>query len=39
MPDGGFYLWLNVGNGEKITKELWNKKGIKVMPGSYLSKD
>ena len=38
MPDGGFYLWLNVGNGEEITKELWNKKGIKVMPGSYLSR-
>ena len=38
MPDGGFYLWLNVGNGEKITKELWKKKGIKVMPGAYLSR-
>ena len=38
IPDGGFYLWLNVGEGEKITKILWNKKKIKVMPGSYLSK-
>ena len=38
IPDGGFYLWLNVGNGEKITKELWKKKGIKVMPGAYLSR-
>ncbi|MBT4109490.1 MAG: aspartate aminotransferase, partial [Pelagibacterales bacterium] len=38
MPDGGFYLWLNVGNGEEITKELWSKKGIKVMPGCYLSR-
>ena len=37
IPDGGFYLWLNVGNGEKITKLLWKEKGIKVMPGSYLS--
>ena len=37
-PDGGFYLWLNVGNGEKITQELWRKEGIKVMPGSYLSR-
>ena len=25
-PDGGFYLWLNVGNGEKITQELWRKE-------------
>ena len=38
MPDGGFYLWLNVGNGEKITQELWKEEGIKVMPGSYLSR-
>ena len=38
LPDGGFYLWLNVGNGEKFTKLLWKEKGIKVMPGSYLSK-
>ena len=38
IPDGGFYLWLNVGNGEKITQRLWAEKGIKVMPGSYLSR-
>jgi len=38
MPDGGFYLWLNVGNGEKVTQELWKREGIKVMPGSYLSR-
>jgi N-succinyldiaminopimelate aminotransferase len=38
IPDGGFYIWLKVGNGEKITKELWRQKGIKVMPGAYLSK-
>jgi aspartate/methionine/tyrosine aminotransferase len=38
MPDGGFYIWLKVGNGEKITKELWKQKKIKVMPGAFLSK-
>jgi len=37
IPNGGFYLWLNVGNGEKATKLLWHKKAIKVMPGAYLS--
>ena len=37
IPDGGFYLWLNVKNGEKITKLLWREKNIKVMPGAYLS--
>ena len=38
LPDGGFYLWLKVGNGEKMTKLLWKEKRIKVMPGAYLSK-
>ena len=38
LPDGGFYIWLEVGNGEKFTKLLWKEKGIKVMPGAYLSK-
>jgi N-succinyldiaminopimelate aminotransferase len=39
IPDGGFYLWLNVGNGEKTTQELWNKERIKVMPGAFLSRE
>ena len=38
LPDGGFYLWLKVGDGEKFTKLLWKEKGIKVMPGAYLSR-
>ena len=37
-PDGGFFLWLNVGNGEKACLELWQKAAIKVLPGSYLSR-
>lgn len=35
-PDGGFYLWLDVGNGEQATQKLW-EKGIKVLPGKYLA--
>ncbi|MCP4395038.1 MAG: aminotransferase class I/II-fold pyridoxal phosphate-dependent enzyme [Alphaproteobacteria bacterium] len=35
-PDGGFYLWLNVGDGEKATQKLW-AKGLKVLPGKYLA--
>ena len=31
IPDGGFYLWLKVGNGEKFAKLLWKEKGIKVI--------
>ncbi len=37
-PEAGFFLWLNVGNGEKAALKLWREKGIKVLPGSYLSR-
>ena len=37
-PAGGFYLWLNVGNSEKATKTLWEKAGVRVIPGSYLAR-
>ena len=36
-PPGGFFLWLDVGNGEEAAKELWRKGAIRVLPGSYLS--
>lgn len=35
-PDGGFFLWLNVGDGEEATKRLWREAGIKVLPGAYM---
>ena len=37
-PEGGFFLWLNVGDGEIAAERLWTQSGIKVMPGKYLSK-
>ena len=37
-PPGGFYLWLNVGDGINATKLLWQKAGVKVIPGTYLAK-
>jgi N-succinyldiaminopimelate aminotransferase len=37
-PAGGFYLWLDVGNGEAATKRLWNEAGIKALPGAYLTR-
>ena len=36
-PEAGFYLWMNVGNGEKFAKELYKNFNLKVMPGKYLS--
>ena len=35
-PEGGFFLWLDVGDSEAITKLLWEKGGIRVLPGAYL---
>ena len=37
-PDGGFYLWLNVGDGAAVTRALWQEAGIRVLPGGYLTK-
>lgn len=38
-PAGGFFLWLDVGDGEAATRELWAKGGVKVLPGKYLSRE
>jgi aspartate/methionine/tyrosine aminotransferase len=35
-PDGGFFLWLNVGDGVAATERLWREAGIKVLPGAYM---
>ena len=36
-PVGGFFLWLDVGDGESATVELWRREGIKVLPGAYMA--
>ena len=36
-PDGGFFLWLDVGDGIEAAKKLWREAGIKVLPGAYMS--
>lgn len=38
-PAGGFFLWLNVGDGELATRRLWQEAGVKVLPGAYLARD
>ncbi|HEX9789430.1 MAG TPA: aminotransferase class I/II-fold pyridoxal phosphate-dependent enzyme [Kiloniellales bacterium] len=35
-PAGGFFLWLDVGDGEAATLALWREAGIKVVPGAYM---
>ncbi len=37
-PDGGFFLWLDVGDGEEATAALWRKAAIRVLPGKYISR-
>lgn len=36
-PDAGFFLWLNVGNGEAAALKLWREEGLRVLPGAYLA--
>jgi N-succinyldiaminopimelate aminotransferase len=38
-PEGGFFLWLPVDDGEAATMKLWIETGVKVLPGAYLSRD
>jgi len=36
-PDGGFFLWLDVGDGIEATKQLWTRGALRVLPGHFLS--
>ncbi|WP_136636807.1 aminotransferase class I/II-fold pyridoxal phosphate-dependent enzyme [Pseudooceanicola onchidii] len=38
-PEGGFFLWLPVKDGEQATLDLWTKTGIRVLPGAYLARE
>lgn len=37
-PKGGFFLWLDVGNGEEAAQNLWCNAAVKVLPGAYLAR-
>ncbi len=37
-PDGGFFLWLEVGDGEKAALTLWREAGLRVLPGAYMAR-
>ncbi|TRD19849.1 aminotransferase class I/II-fold pyridoxal phosphate-dependent enzyme [Palleronia caenipelagi] len=38
-PEGGFFLWLPVEDGEAAALRLWRETGVRVLPGAYLSRD
>ncbi|HSR56334.1 MAG TPA: aminotransferase class I/II-fold pyridoxal phosphate-dependent enzyme [Alphaproteobacteria bacterium] len=35
-PDGGFFLWLDVGDGMDAAQQLWTEAALRVLPGSCL---
>ncbi len=37
-PPGGFYLWLDVGDGEEAARRLWREAGVRVLPGAYIAR-
>ena len=38
-PAGGFFLWLDTGNGEETALRLWREQGVKVLPGAYMGRE
>jgi N-succinyldiaminopimelate aminotransferase len=38
-PDGGFFLWLETGDGAAAARRLWAEGGVRVLPGAYLSQE
>ncbi|MDB5664397.1 aminotransferase class I/II-fold pyridoxal phosphate-dependent enzyme [Cypionkella sp.] len=38
-PEGGFFLWLPVEDGEQAAVKAWRETGVRVLPGAYLSRD
>ncbi len=39
VPQGGFFLWLDVGHGERTTVRLWREAGIRVLPGAFMGRE
>jgi N-succinyldiaminopimelate aminotransferase len=37
-PAGGFFLWLDVGDGEAAALRLWREAAIRVLPGGYTAR-
>jgi len=39
LPEGGFFLWLEVGDGEQTALDLWRKAGVRVLPGATMGRE
>jgi N-succinyldiaminopimelate aminotransferase len=38
-PDAGFYLWPKVPDDERFARQLFERKHVTVLPGSYIARD
>lgn len=38
-PEGGFFVWFETDDGERLTKTLWERAALRVLPGAYLSRE
>ena len=38
VPRAGFFLWLPVEDGEAAAVRLWQRTGVRVLPGAYLGR-
>ncbi len=38
-PPGGFFLWLDVGDGEQAAQALWKDAGVRVLPGAHTARN
>ena len=37
-PAGGFFLWLNVGDGVAAAAHLWREAALRVLPGAFIGR-
>jgi len=38
-PHGGFFLWLEVGDGEQFACRAWAEQGVRLLPGAYMGRE
>ena len=39
IPDGGFFLWMPVGDDEEFSRRALSEKALTVLPGRYLARE
>jgi aspartate/methionine/tyrosine aminotransferase len=39
LPEGSFFLWLDVGDGVRATLDLWREVGVRVLPGAFMGRE